>query len=337
MPLFDMPRQALEAYDPRPPAPADLTEFWSETLAQTRAHPLDSVRTPVDTPLVAVDTFDVAWRGFGGEVVHGWLHLPAAALRGDRPPRAIVQYQGYNGGRGLAFEHVFWATAGYAQLVVDTRGQGSGWSTGATGDAHGSGPAQPGFLTRGILDPAEYFYRRVYADVVRALEFMRGLDDVDCSAIAVTGSSQGGGLALAAAALDGDVAAAMIDVPFLCDFRRASEIAPGEPYGELARYLAAHRDHEEQVFSTLSYFDGAVLGQRAAAPALFSVALMDETCPPSTVYAAFHGYAGPRELAVYPYNDHEGGEAFHRQAQVAWLADTLPARAQGGTDGHDRP
>jgi cephalosporin-C deacetylase len=337
MPLFDLSREALEAYDPRPAPPADFGPFWSETLDQTRAHPLDATRTPVDTPLVAVDIYDASWRGFGGEIVRGWLHLPAAELRDGRPLRAVVQFQGYNGGRGLAFEHVFWATAGYAQLVVDVRGQGSGWTTGATADTHGAGPAQPGFLTRGILDPAEYYYRRVYADAVRALEFMRSLDDIDSEAIAVAGASQGGGLSLAVAALADGVAAAMIDVPFLCDFRRASEIAPGEPYGELARYLAAHRDHEARAFQTLAYFDGAVLAPLAGAPALFSVGLMDETCPPSTVYAAYNAYAGPKQISVYPYNDHEGGEMFHRRAQVTWLKDTLFARDRGGTDGHDHP
>jgi cephalosporin-C deacetylase-like acetyl esterase len=29
---------------------------------------------------------------------------------------------------------------------------------------------------------------------------------------------------------------------------------------------------------------------------------------------------GPKEIVAYPYNDHEGGEAFHRRRQAAWLA-----------------
>jgi hypothetical protein len=45
-------------------------------------------------------------------------------------------------------------------------------------------------LTRGITDPAGYFYRRAYADSVRAVEFMRTLDHVDPAAIAVTGAGQ---------------------------------------------------------------------------------------------------------------------------------------------------
>jgi cephalosporin-C deacetylase len=119
----------------------------------------------------------------------------------------------------------------------------------------------------------------------------------------------------------------MIDVPFLCDIRRASEISPSEPYGELGRYLAQRRDEVDRAFETLAYFDGAVLAQKAKVPALFSVALMDETCPPSTVYAAFNAYAGPKEIAAYPYNDHEGGEAFHLGRQAAWLAGVLGDRS----------
>jgi cephalosporin-C deacetylase len=75
----------------------------------------------------------------------------------------------------------------------------------------------------------------------------------------------------------------------------------------------------ETVFRTLSYFDGVALAPGATAPALFSVALMDQTCPPSTVFAAYHAYGGPKEIAVYEFNDHEGGEAHHRTRQLEWL------------------
>ena len=46
----------------------------------------------------------------------------------------------------------------------------------------------------------------------------------------------------------------------------------------------------EQVFKTLSYFDGVNFAARAHAPALFSVALMDAVCPPATVFAAYNAY-----------------------------------------------
>ncbi|WP_203231181.1 acetylxylan esterase [Nocardioides caldifontis] len=321
----DWPLEQARSYLPALAVPDDLEEFWAGTLADEAEPP---ALVPVDNGLVAVETHDVTFAGHGGTPVKAWLHLPAEPLRTGLlragPLPGVVQLQGYNGGRGLPHEHVFWATAGYAHLVVDTRGQGSGWTTGATADPAGSGPSQPGFLTRGVEDPRSYFYRRAYTDAVRAVEVLGGLPPVDAERVVVAGASQGGALALAAAALaPSRVAALLCDVPFLCDLRRAASLAQTEPYLELVRYLAAHRDRVEATFATLAYFDGAVLARLASAPALFSVALMDVICPPTTVFAAYNHYAGPKEIEVYEYNDHEGGEAFQRTRQLAWLRTVL--------------
>ena len=102
-------------------------------------------------------------------------------------------------------------------------------------------------MTRGILDPATYYYRRVFADAVRAVEAARSHPAVDLARVAVTGGSQGGGISIAVAGLVPDIAAVMTDVPFLADFRRAITITDEDPYTEIARYLKAHRDHTERV------------------------------------------------------------------------------------------
>jgi cephalosporin-C deacetylase len=137
--------------------------------------------------------------------------------------------------------------------------------------------------------------------------------------VAVAGASQGGGIALAAGALAPGVSAVLADVPFLCHIARAAEISDTDPYAEVTRYLRAHRDARERTLATLSYFDGVNFARRATAPALFSVALMDTTCPPSTVYAAYNAYAGPKQIDVYPDDEHEGGGAAHQVRQLAWL------------------
>ncbi|MDP2772410.1 MAG: alpha/beta fold hydrolase, partial [Nocardioides sp.] len=222
---YDWPVEQARDYHPDLAVPADLESFWSETLVDAFSAGPGPSLTRVDSGLVAVESYDVSFAGFGGHPVRGWLHLPAAPLReslGAGPLPGVVQYQGYNGGRGLAHEHVFWATAGYAHLTVDTRGQGSGWTSGDTPDPVGSAPSQPGFLTRGIEDPHTYYYRRVYADAVAAVEVLRGHELVDASRVAVAGVSQGGALAAAVAALaPSSVAALLCDVPFLCDLPRA--------------------------------------------------------------------------------------------------------------------
>jgi cephalosporin-C deacetylase len=324
---FDLPIAELREYAPTLAEPDGLDEFWSTTLAGARSHPLAASFEPVENGLTEIASYDVTFAGFGGSPVRGWLHLPA---HGDGPLTGVVEYLGYGGGRGLAHERVLWATAGCAHLVMDTRGQGSGWAVGVTPDPDDPGdPAHTGFLTRGILAPERYYYRRVYTDAVRAVEAIRSHPRVDPTRVAVTGQSQGGGLSIAVAGLVDDLLAAMPDVPFLSDFPRAVTLVDNDPYAEIARYLRTHRDHVEEVTATLAHFDVAILGRRAKAPALFSVALMDETCPPSTVYAAYNRYGGPREIREYPFNNHEGGEGFHQVAQLRWLRDLVGCAARG--------
>ena len=324
---FDLPLAELEAYRPELPRPGDLEDFWRSTLDGSRAAGGPARFVPVTNGLALVDTADVTFPGFDGQPVRGWLHVPAGA-KGPLP--TVVRYLGYCGGRGLPHEVAFWVLAGYALLVVDSRGQGTGSTVGVTDDPVGAGPGQPGFMTRGILDPATYYYRRFLTDAVLAVDAARSHPLVDPERVAVTGVSQGGGATIAVAALADGLVAAMPDVPFLCHMRRATEITDAQPYAEISGYLHAHRDQVEQVFATLAYFDGAVLAPLATAPALFSVALMDEVCPPSTVFAAYNAYGTQRsaepvrkQIRVYPYNQHEGGEGFQQAEQLRWLADLL--------------
>jgi cephalosporin-C deacetylase len=133
---------------------------------------------------------------------------------------------------------------------------------------------------------------------------------VDKTKVAVTGGSQGGGITLAAASLVPDLALALPDVPFLCHYRRATELIDTDPYNEIARYCKNHRDKVETVFNTLAYFDGMNFAARARAEALFSVGLMDTICPPSTVFAAYNHYAGKKDIRIWPFNNHEGGQNY---------------------------
>jgi cephalosporin-C deacetylase len=301
---FDLPETELRAYRSKQNDPADFDRFWESTLAESREFELAVTQVPVDTGLQTIDVYDVTFSGFGGQAVRAWLRLPRGATG---PLPAVVQFVGYGGGRGRAIDNLLWASAGYAHFHVDTRGQGSVWSVGETPDDAGSGPQTPGFMTRGVESPETYYYRRVFTDAVRAVETARSLDAIDASRVAVLGASQGGGIALAAAALVPDLTAVFAYVPFLCDFPRATVVTDHELYREIGRYLATHRDKVTQVHETLSYFDGVNFAKRAKPPAWFSTGLMDLTCPPSTVFGAFNNYFGEKQITVWPYNGHEGG------------------------------
>jgi len=321
--LFDLSYEQLQTYLPPREEPPDFDAFWQETLAQTRDYPLDAHFEPVDFSLRTLETFDVTFNGYGGQPVRGWLLLP----RGHSSPLpCVVEYIGYGGGRGFPLDWLVWSSAGYAHLVMDTRGQGSAWRQGDTPDLQpdGSSSHYPGFMTMGVLNPKTYYYRRVFADGARALEAARSHPAVDAGRIAVTGGSQGGGIALAVSGLEPSIQVTMPDVPFLCHYRRATEIVDTAPYNEIARFCKTHRDKVDIVFNTLAYFDGVNFAVRARAQACFSTALMDDICPPSTVFAAYNHYAGPKQIKVWPYNQHEGGGSYQIVDKIHFLKSVWP-------------
>ncbi|MCW6005946.1 acetylxylan esterase [Micromonospora sp. CPCC 205371] len=322
MALFDLPLAQLEQYAPTIAEPDDFDQFWRSTLDEARASKVLIDVQPEPTDLRLVESFDVTFAGFGGDPVRAWYTRPAGV---DEPLPAVVEYLGYGRGRGLPHERLTFAAAGYAHLLMDSRGQGGQYGTGGdTPDPHGNALGGPGPMTRGILSPPDYYYRRLITDAVRAVEAVRELPGVDPARVVAAGNSQGGGLALAAAGLVPDLAAVLTTVPFLCHIQRAIEITDSAPYSEIVTFLAIHREAEAAARNTLSYIDGANFARRATAPAHFAVGLRDTVCPPSTVYAAYNRYAGTdRTIHVYPFNHHEGGEAVHVRRQLRWLRERL--------------
>ena len=255
MAYFDLSLEQLQAYKPDRHEPKGFDAFWQDTLTLSRTSALAPQFEAVDFGFRNIDVFDVTFNGYGGQPIKGWLMLPKQRT-GKLP--CVVEYIGYGGGRGYPNQWLLWSAAGYAHLVMDTRGQGSASIHGDTGDPEpaGTNPHFPGFMTRGILNRDNYYYRRVYTDGVRAVEAAQAHDAIDPDRIAVTGGSQGGGISIAVAGLSPAVKVAMPDVPFLCHFKRATTLTDSNPYLEIQKFLVTHRDKVDQVYDTLGYFDG---------------------------------------------------------------------------------
>lgn len=318
--LIESDLEVVRRHETASREPVDFDDYWKSVRAEADLIPLDVRVTRVESVLSLIDVYDVTFRGADGSDVRAWLRVPAGA---SEPLPTVVTYVGYGGGRGLPEETLTWVAAGFAHLHMDTRGQGASWSVGDTPDAGTSGPQIPGVMTKGIQNRDSYYYRRLFIDAVRAVDAAKQLPQVDAKRIAVAGGSQGGGLALAVAGLRDDLAAVVAFVPFLCDFGRATLITDAYPYHEIVDYLRIHRDQAASVYDVLGSFDAVFHARRATAPAHFSVALMDATCPASTVYAAFNAYAGPKEITEWAFNGHEGGGIEDETQAIAFLKKTM--------------
>jgi cephalosporin-C deacetylase len=317
-PVFvDLPLAELRQYRPDVAEPADFDAFWAAELASAANHDAEPEVTSVETPIRHAAVSDVTFPGYAGDPVKAWLLVPHELA----PESALlVGYVAYNGGRGDPLDWLAFSCTGRPQLVMDTRGQGGGWRSADTADPSDNGaPSSTGFLMRGIASPRTHYYTRLFIDAARAVDAARRLPVAADRPIVTTGRSQGGALAIAAAQLADGVSATMPDAPFLAHPRRAVEVTDSRPYGELIEYCSVHSDRVEQVFATLSYIDVVNHAKRVALPSLFSVGLIDEITPASTVFAAYNHYAGAKDIAVYPFNGHEGGGTRHLLAQLDFL------------------
>ena len=325
MPQFDLPLTTLRNYLPERDEPADYDAFWDRTLDEQRAHATPPSFEEVHAGYTQLVTEDVTFSGYGGQPVKGWFLRPRHA---EGPLPTVITFIGYGGGRGLLGEWTALPSAGYAHFVMDLRGQGSGHRPGDTADGALAGPHYGGFMTLGIESPETYYYRRLFVDAVHAVAAAQAHPAVDAGRVVISGGSQGGGITLAAAALtqrvnDTPPIGAIIDVPFLAHMRHATEIVDTAPYSEIVRYLGVKRNEVDRVFRTLSYFDGVNFATRSTVPALFSVGLLDDVCPPSCVFAAHNHYAGPKRMVVYPYNGHEQGGAYQDAEHLIFIRELL--------------
>jgi cephalosporin-C deacetylase len=322
--LSDAALGELRAYRPALDEPADFDAFWAKTLAEAEAHELAPIFVASDLPGAAVEIHDTTYSGWGGDRIKAWLILPRFL---DRPLPCVVEYLGYNVGRGFGLEEPIWPVLGYAHLIMDNRGHGGanylrrGDTPDPFPDTHPSGP---GLMARGVLDPEDYHFRRLFTDAVRAVDLVRSHPAIDPSRIVVHGACQGGAVAQAVAALrPHGVRAALIDRPFLTDIRQTLATTSREPTLELVRFVASQRDKADQVFRTLSYFDGLHFAARGRCEALYSTSLRDDLCPPSTTFAAYNHWQGAKDIVIWPWNRHEGGSGFQVQAHIRYLAKVL--------------
>jgi cephalosporin-C deacetylase len=286
----------------------EIRAFWDRTLAELRG--LDSAPTLEPVADKEDGPFEVQWvtlSSFEGRRIRGRYYVPSDPPHRGRFP-ALLTVPGYSG-FNMTPPPVHMAMAGFAVLALFPRYQGP------TEDErrlpHGTK------LTYHIADPERFSYRGAYMDCVRGVDFLAGRPEVDPERIGMWGTSQGGGLTLATAALDGRIAAAAADLPFLCNYPVAIDVARG-PYGELYRYVREHPDQRAPMLETLAYFDPVSLAGEIACPTIISIGARDEVCPPATIQPVFNRIRALKSLIVYPERAHAGDTDFFQHA-LAWL------------------
>jgi cephalosporin-C deacetylase len=314
MPCIDMPLEQMRQYRPALTREPDFETYWKKTIAEALAQPLHVELVPYDLPARDVQCFALRFDGFQGGRIAGWYVRPKGA--GKFP--GVCLYHGYSGRATRLMDMLAYAYQGMCVLSMDCRGQnGLSQDTAVYDGGHCSG-----WMTQGIRDPESYYYRYVYADAVRALEVLARQNEVDETRLAITGISQGGGITLAVAGLSDRPKLALPDIPYLCHFKRATDITPNGPYPEIVNFIKTFPQLHDCVFQTLSYCDCMNLAPWIQCRTVVLNCLWDDICPPSTIFAAYNHMKAEREMEIYPFHKHEIPYE-HREKQLKLVVEAL--------------
>ena len=295
-----MSRIPPDQYRTKITRPEDFDAFWDNLLAQSAQIPLNATVELV--PLrctLEVEVYDVHYDSLDGVRIAGWYCLPRD--RSEKLP-AIAEMPGYLSDPPIPRRR---AQNGYATFGAAPRGK--------IRSNQQFNPGYPGLLTHNIVDRNTYSYRGFYIDAIRVIDFLLSRDEVDSQRIGVTGSSQGGGLTVVAAALRPEVCVAAAGAPYLCGFMDSIELTHTYPYQEIRDYLRLYPERTEAVRDTVAYFDGINFAPRITCPIMVNIGLQDNVCPPETGYALWRAIAS-EDKHLYPYDGHghDAGGSQHR-------------------------
>ncbi|COA96080.1 DNA polymerase IV [Streptococcus pneumoniae] len=162
-----------------------------------------------------------------------------------------------------------------------------------------------------------------YLDIYQLVEIVASLSQVDEKRLSSYGASQGGALALVAAALNPRIQKTVAIYPFLSDFRRVIEIGnTSEAYDELFRYFKFYdpfHETEEEIMATLAYIDVKNLAHRIQGEVKMITGLDDDVCYPITQFAIYNRLTCDKTYRIMPEYAHEAMNVFVNDQVYNWL------------------
>lgn len=304
MKLVDFPIEELREYKPTSTMEDDFNMFWDNRIKESNKQPLNIYKklNKEFNYTSNVKVYDVEFDGFRNTKIK-CMYVTPNVVQKDAP--GVIMFHGYNYNNLKPNNAFKYTVQGIPVLMLSTRGQSV---NSPDHNLYENGGAA-GWLTKGIVNKDNYYYSYVYMDCFRAVEALVEFDSINPNKIILDGASQGGGLALATAALNNRVKIVLSDIPFLCNFKRSVEVSDGNPYDEISQYFKLQdplHETENEVYRVLSYVDCVNMATRIKCPTLLSVGLEDNVCPPSGAFAAYNNMTCIKDIKVYPNYAHGG-------------------------------
>ena len=286
----------------------DFDEFWASAKAQLpelvegETVNLQEIKSTGTHKIYRVEMQSVP-NGIDGEpvIVRGFFVEPQD---GKKHP-VLMHFFGWDD-RGGSVTVPAGANGDYTEFYLSTRGQyhnnrAAAYEKVDTWIAeHGEWYAADSCTYASILKPTDeynwfgfnfgdkngFYYRGAFMDTVQAVRFMASRETSDMNNLFAEGSSQGGALSYACAALS--------DYPFTAIAPNVAFLGDYPDYFQIVSWPAnVAKDNQgtmtdEEMYAFLSYYDTKNLATRISCAVHASSGLKDGTCPPHTNFAPFN-------------------------------------------------
>lgn len=268
--------------------PADFRAFWDKAKADLAAVPVDARMTLLPERCTErTNVYQLNLQNINNSRFYGILCVPKK--EGKYPAILRVPGAGVRPYAGMIAD----ADKGFITLEVGIHGVPVTMDA-AVYDNLSRGPLN-GYPAQNLDDRDRYYYKRVYLGCIRAVDFLAAMPQFDGQNLAVTGGSQGGALSIVTAGLDSRVKWVGAFYPALCDVTGyLNGRAGGWPHLFAGKDLAFNNKPDR--IKTTGYYDVVNFARLVSVPGYYSWGYNDETCPPTSMYAAYNVIPGPKTL-----------------------------------------
>ena len=311
---------AVDDIRPWTKEPADFMAFWKKNVEEVRQLPVSYTiekaeqycTDKADCHLLKIQV------NRQKQCVYAYLFIPKNAQKGTCPAVLCPP------GAGIKtikepLRHRYYADNGCIRMEMEIHGLDPRLPKETFDDISRSfNGKENGYLYNGIDNRDRYYMKRVYLSLVRCLDVLTSLPQWDGRNLVVQGGSQGGALAIVAAALDSRVTQCIVNHPALSDMGAYSAGLPGG-YPHFNRTPGMFTPDK---LNTMAFYDVVNFARHVKAHTFMTWGYNDDTCPPTTSYAVWNTLTCPKESLITPINEHWTSDdtEFH---QMEWMLQHL--------------
>ncbi len=314
---------SVDRIEPFTKEPPDFMEFWEEGIREMETLPLAYTKEPVaeyctdmaDCYLVRLTV------NRQGQSVFAYLFMPRDAGKGSCPVVLCPPGAGIKTIKD-PLRHRYYADSGCIRMEMEIHGLDPRIPDGTFNDiSKAFNGNENGYLANGLDDRDNYYMKRVYLSMVRAIDLLTSLPEWDGVNVIVQGGSQGGALSIVAAGLDSRVTQCIANHPALSDMGAYSAGGTGgyPHFNRMEGMLTPGK------VNTMAYYDVVNFARHVTADTRMTWGYNDDTCPPTTSYAVWNVLDCPKEALLTPINEHWTSDETERD-HCEWMLRHLKSR-----------